>query len=118
MFDRLRRSRALFIGGSMVAQHTFGDGNDRFPSAETVALIQSTLAGFLDGTIGDGRVCEVFTLLATEADARQLRAEGMLVALKRIWNGLPQVRALHDSQRRDQMLTHLVRLCIDSYYRR
>lgn len=102
----------------MVAQHTFGDGNDRFPSPETVTLVEATLTAFLDGTVNDGRVCEVFTVLAREADARQLRAEGVLVALKRIWNDLPQVRALRDSQRRDQVLAHLVRLCIDSYYKR
>lgn len=102
----------------MVAQHTFEDGNDRFPPPETVALIQSTLTSFLEGTVTDGRVCETFSLLAAEADARQLRAEGMLVALKQIWNALPQVRALQDPQRRDQLLAHLVRLCIDSYYRR
>jgi len=102
----------------MVAQNTFGDGSDRFPSPETVALIESTLTAFLDGTVDDGRVCEVFTHMAREADGRQLRAEGMLVAFKQIWNGLPQVRALGDSQRRDRLLTHLVRLCIDSYYRR
>lgn len=102
----------------MVAQSTLEDGNDRFPSPETVALVESTLTAFLDGTADDSRVCRVFALLADEADARQLRAEGVLVALKRIWNELPQVRALRDSQRRDQMLTRLVRLCIDSYYRR
>lgn len=102
----------------MVAQNTFVDGSDRFPSPETVALVERTLTAFLDGSVDDARVCEVFSHLAREADALQLRAEGMLVAFKRIWNGLPQVRGLRDSQRRDQLLTHLVRLCIDSYYRR
>lgn len=101
----------------MVAQHTFG-GDDRFPSPETVALVESALTAFLDGTVSDSRVCEVFTLLAHEADALQLRAEGVLVALKRIWNGLPQVRTLADSERRELLLAQLVRLCIDSYYKR
>jgi hypothetical protein len=102
----------------MVAQNTFGDGSDRFPSSETVSLVEATLTAFLDGTVDDARVCEVFSHLAREADTRQLRAEGMLVAFKQIWDGLPQVRALRDSQRREQLRAHLVRLCIDSYYKR
>lgn len=102
----------------MVAEHTSDDGSDRFPSPETVALVESTLAEYLDGTADDGRVCRVFSVLAREADARQLRAEGVLIALKKIWYELPQLRSLGDPKRRDELLTHLVRLCIGSYYRR
>lgn len=100
------------------SMHSSESNGERFPSAETLSLVQSALTAYLTGGATDEKVCDAFRVLAREADARQLRAEGVLVALKAIWNDMPQVRAMRDNTERDRLLTHLVKLCINTYYRR
>ena len=103
----------------MVARvHLHDPDGERFPSDETLRVVQAALREYLAGAADDARVCEAFTELAREADARQLRAEGVLVAFKRIWNDLPEVQSLPGPGDRERILTHLVKLCIDAYYTR
>lgn len=93
-------------------------GSERFPSEETLRVVQRSLRDFLAGEADDERVCEAFTELASEADARQLRAEGVLIAFKQIWNDMPEVQSLPAREDRERILTHLVKLCINAYYTR
>lgn len=92
--------------------------DERFPSPETLRLVQRSLRGYLAGESDDERVCEAFTHLASEADARQLRAEGVLIAFKKIWSDMPEVQSLPAHGDRERILTHLVKLCINAYYTR
>lgn len=93
-------------------------GGERFPSDETLAVVQQALRAYLSGAADDENVCHAFTALAHEAEARQLRAEGVLVAFKRIWNELPEVQSLPVYGDRERILAHLVKLCINAYYTR
>lgn len=93
-------------------------GSERFPSDETLRTVQTALREYLAGAADDVRVCEAFTELAREADSRQLRAEGVLVAFKKIWNDMSEVQSLPGRQDRERILTHLVKLCINAYYTR
>jgi hypothetical protein len=93
-------------------------GGDRFPTAETLAAMERSLTDFLSGAGDEGGVCKALERLATEADARQLKAEHMLLAFKAIWAALPEVQAIRDSAERRRITEHLVKLCIDAYYSR
>ena len=42
----------------------------------------------------------------------------MLIAFKRVWNEMPEVRAIPDEADRKRLLSRLVKLCIDAYYNR
>lgn len=103
----------------MVARVRSHDSDgERFPSSETLRVVQAALRAYLARSAGDDRVCEAFTELAREADARQLRAEGVLIAFKKIWNEMPEVQSLPGPGDRERILTHLVKLCINAYYTR
>lgn len=103
----------------MVARvRSHGSDGERFPSDETLRVVQAALRAYLAGTADDARVCDAFTELAREADARQLRAEGMLIAFKRIWHEMPEVQSLPARGDQERILTHLVKLCINVYYTR
>jgi len=103
----------------MVARVRSHDSDgERFPSDETLRIVQTALREYLADPAEDDRVCDAFTELAREADARQLRAEGVLVAFKKIWNEMPEVKSLPVRGDRERTLTHLVKLCINAYYTR
>ena len=63
-------------------------------------------------------VCDALTVLAREAQERQLHAEHMLIAFKRVWGDLPEVHAIPTDAERRRMLDRVVKLCIDTYYKR
>ena len=73
-------------------RHYLGDGSD--PSA-----LQSTLRQ-----------------MSTEARAKDLRAEQLLVVLKDVWSTLPEVRGMTDSTAQIRTLQRVVTMCIKEYY--
>ena len=89
----------------------------QYPSRESLELLRATLSGYV-ATGAEGPVCEALATLAREAQARKLYAERMLVAFKRVWNDLPEVKRIPNEKERKQMLDRLVKLCIDAYYAR
>jgi hypothetical protein len=91
----------------------------RFPSEEVRLRLRTALAGFLAGDDRDeSETCAALASLAAEAQARQLGAESMLVAFKRLWAETPEVQAITDHTMQQRTLERLVRLCIDAYYQR
>jgi hypothetical protein len=55
-------------------------------------------------------------LVATEARARAILPEQLLVRLKEAWSSLPEVRAMRDSQEQARLLERVVTMCIREYY--
>jgi hypothetical protein len=90
----------------------------RYPSHETLVLLQRAFALYLRGDRDDDRVCDALEVLAREAQQRQLHAEQMLVAFKHVWNDMPELQAIRSSDERKRLMDHLVKLCIDAYYGR
>jgi hypothetical protein len=54
--------------------------------------------------------------LATEARARNILPEQLLVTLKELWSTLPEVRAMTDAGHQVRLLQRVVTLCIREYY--
>ncbi len=55
-------------------------------------------------------------LVSTEARARNVLPEQLLVTLKELWNSLPEVRAMTDAGRQVRLLQRVVSMCIHEYY--
>jgi hypothetical protein len=55
-------------------------------------------------------------LVASEARARNILPEQLLVRLKEAWSSLPEVRAMRDSHEQARLLQRVVRMCIREYY--
>ena len=94
------------------------ESGGRFPSREALDLLRGSLSEYFAGGRDEQPVCDALNHLAREAQERKLYAEHMLIALKQVWNDLPEVKALATDEERKKVLGRLVRLCIDSYYKR
>jgi len=90
---------------------------EQFPSRESLEQLRTALSGYI-ATRGEKPVCEALAVLAREAQERKLYAERMLVAFKRTWEEMPEVKAIPNEKDRRRMLDRLVKLCIDAYYTR
>ena len=54
--------------------------------------------------------------LSTEARARNVLPEQLLVTLKELWSSLPEVRAMSDAGEQVRLLQRVVTMCIREYY--
>lgn len=90
----------------------------RFPSREALDLLRSALSRYIADSTNEEPVCAALGTLAREAQERKLFAEHMLIAFKRVWSEMPEVMSVPSEVDRKRMLSRLVKLCIDSYYKR
>src|SRR5215210_1451153 len=88
----------------------------RFPSQEALQQLRQSLSRYLRDSSDEGPVCEALGVLAREAYDRKLYAEHMLIAFKRVWTEMPEVQTMSSDADRKQMLSRVVKLCIDTYY--
>jgi hypothetical protein len=54
--------------------------------------------------------------LAVDAREKSMPPEQVLIALKEIWNALPEVRAMNDTENQIRLLQRVVTMCIREYY--
>jgi hypothetical protein len=102
----------------MATDHSREGNGGRYPSRATLDLLRASLARYLSGEIDDEQVCHALDVLAREAQDRQLHGEHMLLAFKDAWHDMPEVERIRDPSERRRLLEHLVKLCIDAYYKR
>jgi hypothetical protein len=102
----------------MAPDRSHESGGGRFPSPEALSTLRSALSGYLRSDTDDTAVCDALRVLAQEAKDRQLYAEQLLIAFKRVWADMPELVAIPSEGERRRMLDHLVKVCIDMYYAR
>jgi hypothetical protein len=90
----------------------------RFPSREALERLRGSLSRYVTDGGDEQPVCEALAVLAREAQDRKLYAEHMLIAFKQVWGEMPEVAAIRDDSERKRLLARVVKLCIDSYYKR
>ena len=90
----------------------------RFPSREALDLLRGSLSRYITSGGDEQTVCDALSALAREAQERKLFAEHMLIAFKHVWADMPEVQTIATEAERKRMLSHLVKLCIDTYYKR
>ena len=83
----------------------------------TLALVRSVSTAAVEGCLTDEHLRVTARMLAEDARGQGLPVERLLVALKRVWASMAEVRQLraHDA---GDLLDHLVSLCIRAYYGR
>ena len=54
--------------------------------------------------------------MAAEAREKTILPEHLLIALKDVWNALPEVRAMTDAAHQIRLLQRVVTMCIKEYY--
>lgn len=65
----------------------------------------------------DARALQASLLLvSSEARARNILPEHLLVTLKELWNSLPEVRRMTDATQQVRLLQRVVTMCIREYY--
>jgi hypothetical protein len=60
---------------------------------------------------------EALDTMASEARAKSMLPEQLLIVLKDMWYSLPEVRAIEDSSAQIRLLQRVVTMCIKEYYR-
>jgi hypothetical protein len=85
--------------------------------AATVDSVRTAIVAYLDDpkTHSD-RLRDALTVMATEARARAILPEQLLVVLKDIWYALPTIRRIAEPRDQVQMLQRIVTMCIKEYY--
>ncbi len=78
--------------------------------------VRLALRGFLRDPEDTSALQAALLALSTEARARDILPERLLVALKEVWGTLPEVRALTDAGEQVRLLQRVVTLCIREYY--
>ena len=102
----------------MMAPDRSNESGGRFPSREALDLLRAALSRYIADSADEQPVCEALNVLAREAQDRQLYAEHMLIAFKRVWGDRPDVQKFPTEAERKRVLDRLVKMCIDTYYKR
>jgi hypothetical protein len=82
----------------------------------TLSELQATLTRSLaTGSHGD-ELKALLRTLAIQARERGLHAEQLLLALKDVWYGLPELSGRPATEKQMQLLQQLIARCIQEYY--
>ena len=85
-------------------------------SDQTLTELRVALQQRLSGSTGDAEIRQALRVISEEARAESLKVEQEIVALKRVWESLPEVRRASDRQEQARLLERVVTLCIEEYY--
>ena len=84
-------------------------------SDDTTQSVRVALRGYLDSGSAS-KVQQALVQLAAEARDKSMPPERVLIALKEIWNSLPEVRVMADTDHQIRLLQRVVTMCIKEYY--
>lgn len=84
-------------------------------SAESVSRLTSALRNYAANDADIAAIQPALRAIALEARERKVHAEQLLVLLKEIWFGLPNMSA-SDGESRQLQLQRIVTLCVREYY--
>jgi hypothetical protein len=85
-------------------------------SPEAIARLEAALEKYLQAGADPGDLQAAIRSLSTEARANSIHAEQILVLLKDLWFGLPQIRSAQPGDTQPELLQRAVTLCIREYY--
>lgn len=78
--------------------------------------VRRALRAYLQDSGDASALQAALVLVSTEARARSILPEQLLVTLKELWNTLPEVRAMTDAAEQVRLLQRVVTMCIRAYY--
>jgi hypothetical protein len=83
---------------------------------ELLSALRLAMRGYLKDAEDPSALQESLVLVASDARARAILPEQLLVTLKEAWSSLPEVRAMNDSGEQVRLLQRVVTMCIKEYY--
>jgi hypothetical protein len=83
---------------------------------ESIDAVRVALRAYLNDSEDPRLLSPALVALATQARERAILPEQLLVVLKDVWGGLPEVRSMTDSREQIRLLQQVVTLCIKEYY--
>jgi hypothetical protein len=95
------------------------DSSQTPPSRLDDATLEDLRAALRQYLIDDGssqQLRGVLLRMATEAREKAILPEHLLIALKDVWNALPEVRAMSEAADQVRLLQRVVTMCIKEYY--
>lgn len=96
----------------MAFERTSNSGLDPATLSELRAALSQSLANGAH----DAELKVLLSKLAQQARSHGLQAEQLLVALKDIWYGLPEIGGRQGDDQQTQLLQQLIARCIQEYY--
>lgn len=85
-------------------------------AVETVHALREALRRYLSNGLTPSPLQAALFRVAREAREKDILPEQLLIVLKDIWSGLPEVRAMTDSAEQTRLLQRVVTMCIKEYY--
>ena len=83
---------------------------------ETIASVRAALRAYLDDSGDPGPLRASLIVMASEARAKAILPEQLLVLLKDLWGSLAEVRRMSDVREQVRMQERVVTMCIKEYY--
>jgi hypothetical protein len=83
---------------------------------ESIDSVRVALRAYLNDSEDPGMLQPALLALASQARERDMLPEQLLVLLKDVWSGLPEVRSMSDSREQVRLLQRVVTMCIKEYY--
>jgi len=99
----------------MMAHDSGGTPLGRLDQA-SIDAVRASLRAYLQDSQNPTTLQASLLTFATEARARSIMPEQLLIVLKDIWNGLPEVRSMSDARQQTVLLQRVVTMCIKEYY--
>jgi len=81
-----------------------------------LSALRLAMRGYLKDAEDPTALRASLVLVASDARARAILPEQLLVTLKEVWSSLPEVRAMSDSGQQVRLLQRVVTMCIKEYY--
>lgn len=85
-------------------------------SSASLEALRSALERYLDQPDDSTDLQKALRRLAVEAKEKQIHAEQLLVTIKDVWYGLPQVAGAAVNDEKSRLMQRVVTLCIREYY--
>ncbi|HEX7978266.1 MAG TPA: hypothetical protein VF461_06665 [Gemmatimonadaceae bacterium] len=82
----------------------------------SIDALRAALRAYLQDSEDPGKLQPSLLQIAGEARARAMLPEQLLVVLKEVWSGLPEVRSMTNSRQQINLLQRVVTMCIKEYY--
>ena len=82
----------------------------------SIDALRASLRAYLQDSKDASGLQPSLLMIATEARARAILPEQLLVVLKEVWSGLPEVRSITSSREQINLLQRVVTMCIKEYY--
>ena len=83
---------------------------------ETIDAVRAALRQYLAENASSPSLQKALVRLAAEAREKGILPEQLLITLKDVWNGLPEVRAISETSEQVRLQQRVVTMCIKEYY--